>query len=217
MYYYINAIWTKSLMCQFLSILVHASMMNSSISHMLLACNTWLLVKYPLRRKGLSNEQILYSFLLSWIGIVMILFGLISQKSLPIQCFLFIKSKQNNHTSTYMLYVFMQLFIFVNFALLFYFYSSIIVIIKSLMIKNISTSSERKENFTRLIRSSFHILIISTVITFTYYVKVTFMYMSNSEFDLLLIVLYTFISCLHSLMMHHQIIPKRKKHKKTNF
>ena len=208
-YYFINYIWNNSFICQFSSLILHFSVLNSTLSHTLLASNTWFLVKYPLRRQGLSKEYILYSLLMSWLVIVLILLASISQTYLPIHCFLFLKSN-NVMMSTKILYIFIQTYILISFVLLVYFYLSIIIISHSLINTKISSSLERKMIFTQLIKSALINVFLSVVITVQYIVIVLVIFVRrDDDEDLLMIFLYTFMSSLYSFVIFKQIHPRR--------
>lgn len=215
-YNYIQFFWTNSFICKFSSLILHAFILNYTFSHTLLAFNTWLLIKYPLRRKGLTKEQIVYSLSLSWVFTALVLLSSISQTRLPIQCFLFAKSNFFSKP-THVLYFFIQLFMTTSFLVLVYFYLSIIIISRSLMKEKLSSSLKRNVIFTRLVKSYLINLFFSVMITFLYIVIVITIYLRKSDDTaLFMISFYTLISSLYSLIIHKQIYLRRKKDVVTN-
>ena len=191
-YNILQNIWSESFFCKALSLILTLSIAISNFSSGLLSLNAWLLIKYPLKRQGLTKNQILLGTLTYVLIAASMNTALILESPLPIQCFIIIPSQTS---------VFIQIVYFISQTCIVvpslgscYFASNIILVAKKALSGNISmsVSQQRKRIYGILIRNFEVKLLFQLILLSVYGILIGGNFVLRSDITLVLLMVYTF-------------------------
>ena len=148
----LQSYWKDSLQCYISGCLIYISIHNSSLTHTLITYNTWLLVTYPLERRGITCQFSYMMMTYMWCIVSVAIISLKRYTNMSVTCTGFI-NHENFNTPLIIITCFVVLSKIIYLILLSYFSLSVVTLIKRNIEENISSSKKRTNRYLVLINS----------------------------------------------------------------
>ena len=211
-FYFLQTYWRNSLQCQISSCFVLVSIHNSAVTNAVIDYNSWILIKFPMMRRGASLSTVYMGLIYMWFIVPFTIQITLMHTDMHVSCSVFrIYFKQNY--AVIILTSFIITVKFISSIIVFYLLYDIDMAITENLSVNISSSRERTQRFLQLKQNMRH-KVIFKVLDLILFVVIFISLPITASNDMHFLLLYLFIfhyTSTEVLNIYHSLYKKRNK------